>query len=198
MTLWLRQRRWWGLCLGVLVTSALVAAVGSVQVPLPAFFSAGSGAVVLATFAPLALVAAVADAFAGACQSVEARAAQRVRLFDTGLFVTVTAVSVALLGLVGVAGWAHAFGSVMVLCGLTTALALRGGAGAGVLAATLLLLFTTFYGSAAPGARFVHVLQPDGDAACSVLCGLVCCGVAVGILLANGVTMRLGSGVGTE
>lgn len=55
----------------------------------------------------------------------------------------------------------------------------------------MLKLLTSVYPRTAPAARFVHILQPDGEPAWSVACGVVIALVAAGLLVTTSARTRL-------
>ncbi|WP_377325751.1 hypothetical protein ACFJIY_11575 [Pimelobacter simplex] len=197
MILWLRARRAGWLAAAALALVALDRTAGELSLSVPALFGTTSGVVFLDTFLPLIWAAAIADAFTGRGLGTEARPALLARLpasrlgvHDAGLFLTASAAAGGLVA--GVAGGGvHGLAAVLVLAGLTCAGTLRAGPAAGIFASTLMALLTSVYPRNAPAARFVHLLQPDGEAAWALGCGIATCLVAAGLLVTGRVHVRL-------
>ena len=198
--LWARARR-----LPVVVSTLIVilvvgGTVGDRGVALPTLIGSGNGMAMVATLLPLAWAAALADGFAARGQALEGRPTglgtsplSRLGLVDATLFLSAVAVAaVSFSTIVVVRGSVlGGVGPVLVLSGVSCVRTLQAGAGQGILAASVLLMITTAYGTTAPGSQFVRLLQPDGDAAWSFVCGLALCSVAWWLLLTNRVTTRL-------
>lgn len=197
MMLWIRARRVWWLVVALVLMVGLERLVGGLSLSVPALFGGGANFVFLRTYLPLIWAAAIADAFAGRGLSVEARPASLVRmpgsrlgLHDAGLFVVATSVAAVLFSGLASGGGAGV-GPVLVLSGVTCIGTLRAGPAVGVFVSTMLMLLTSFYPRTAPASRFVHILQPDGEAAWSLAVGLVVALAAAGLLVTDAAVTRL-------
>lgn len=177
MTLWARSRRLPVLLIAVLVLAVVDALLGERVVTVPSVVGAGASTMLVSAFLPLLWAAVLADSFASRCQGVEVRPSRHLAVLDVTLLV------VAVAG----AAYAHApaVGPVLVLSGLACAVTLRRGSAAGVFGATAVVLGTTLYGLGAPGARYIRVLQADGDPTWSCVLGVSLCVVACGPLLTD-------------
>lgn len=197
MTLWVRARRAWWLIVALLAMLTLDAMVGGISLSVPALFGGGASFVFLRTYLPLLWAAAIADAFAGRGLSVEARPmlwaripVSRLGLLDAASFVVASALTAALFS--GFAsGEFSGTGPVLVLSGVTCIATLRAGPAIGVFASTMLMMLTSTYPRTAPGARFIHILQPDGQPTWSMMCGVVACLIAGGMLATDSAVTRL-------
>ncbi len=164
---------------------------------VPALFGGGANFVFLRTYLPLIWAAAIADSFAGRGLSIEARPmmlmslpASRLGLHDACLFVVASSTAAALFsGLPS--GGLSGVGPVLVLSGVTCIGTLRAGPAVGAFASTMLMLLTSFYPRTAPGSRFIHILQPDGELAWSTTIGIVVCLTAAALLATNSALTKL-------
>lgn len=197
MTLWLRARRAWWLIVALLAMLTLDALVGGISLSVPALFGGGASFVFLRTYLPLLWAAAIADAFAGRGLSVEARPmllaripVSRLGLHDASAFVVASALTAALFSGFVVGEFSGA-GPVLVLSGVTCIATLRAGPAVGVFASTMLMMLTSTYPRTAPGARFIHILQPDGQPTWSTMCGVLACLIAAGMLATDNAVTRL-------
>jgi hypothetical protein len=195
--LWIRARRAWWLVAALVVMLGLDGLVGGLSMSVPALFGGGAGVVFLRTYLPLVWAAAIADAFAGRGLSIEARPMplgelppSRLGLHDACLFVVASSVTAALFSGLSSSGFLGA-GPVLVLSGVTCIWTLRAGPAVGVFVSTMLVLLTSTYPRTAPGSRFVHVLQPDGEPAWSLALGIVLSLMAAGLLATTSVRTRL-------
>lgn len=197
MMLWMRARHIWWMGAALVTMLALDALVGGVSLSVPALFGGGASFVFLRTYLPLLWAAAIADTFAGRGLSVEARPtpsarlpASRLGLLDAFLFLIASSITATLFSgfpsdeLAGV-------GPVLVLSGVTCMATLRAGPAVGVFTNTMLMLLTSVYPRTAPAARFIHILQPDGQPVWSMTCGVVGCLAAAGMLATNSAVTRL-------
>jgi hypothetical protein len=55
----------------------------------------------------------------------------------------------------------------------------------------MLMLLTSFYPRTAPGSRFIHILQPDGELAWSTTIGIVVGLTAAALLATNSALTKL-------
>lgn len=196
MTLWLRARRPWWMVAALALMLVLDRAVGGLSLSVPALFGGGADFVFLRTYLPLVWAAAIADSFAGRASSIEARPASvaglpvpRLGLHDAALFVVASTASAALFAASSSGGFWGA-GPVLVLSGVTCVATLRAGPAVGAFASTMLVLLTSVYPRTAPAARFVHILQPDGEPSWSTACGVLVCLAACAMLATHAVRTR--------
>ena len=170
--------------------------VGGVSLTVPALFGGGADFVFVRTYLPLIWAAAIADSFAGRCLSVEARPlpfvsvpVSRLGIYDATLFLVASS-TVALVSVAPSGEWSEV-GPVLVLSGVTCIGTLRAGPAVGIFTSTMLMLLTSVYPQVAPGSRFIHVLQPDGEVAWSLGCGIAVGVAAVALLATNSARTRL-------
>jgi len=171
--------------------------VGELALSVPALFGGGVNFVFLRTYLPLIWAAAIADSFAGRGLSIEARPTllasmpvSRLGLLDAGLFVVASSTAAVLFSGLQPGGLS-AVAPVLVLSGVACIGTLQAGPAVGAFASTMLMLLTSIYPRNAPAARFIHILQPDGEPAWSTACGFVVCLAAAGMLATNSALTRL-------
>lgn len=191
---WIRTRHWW-VVLGTAAVCGLALSVLRARfVALPVLFGT-DGMALWTTFLPLLWAVGVADCFSSKTQSAEIRPCRRAVALDACLLLAVAALGVAVF--VAAAGrdqpTATTAGHVLAMTGLTTIVTIRGGAAAGVLASSALLMATTFYAADAPAGRYVRLLQPDGDPHWSLIAGLALCLVASADILAGVARVHAGA-----
>ncbi len=197
MMLWLRARHAWWMVAALVAMLGFDRLVGGLSLSVPALFGGGANFVFLRTYLPLIWAVAIADSFAGRGFSIEGRPAllpsvamSRLGLLDAGLFVVASSTAAALFsgfqsgGLSGTA-------PVLVLSGVACIGTLRAGPAVGAFASTMLMLLTSVYPRTAPAARFIHILQPDGEPAWSTTCGILVGLAAAGLLATNSARTRL-------
>lgn len=173
--LWLRVRRVALLLVALVATAAVSRLLASSTVAFPVLVGTGTGGALLATFVPLLWAAALSDAFASRTWSLEARPRVAVVAMDLVLYLlAVMASALVYAGTVVVGGPAvTGMGPVLILSAVVTVVTLRRGRRSASAGAAGLVLMTTVYALDAPGARYVRVLQVDGDPWWSLGCGLV-------------------------
>lgn len=197
MMLWIRARRVWWMVAALVLMLGLDRLVGGLSLSVPTLFGGGANFVFLRTYLPLIWAAAIADSFAGRVLSIEARPmflvsvpVSRLGLLDACLFVVASSMTAALFSGFP-SGGLSGMGPVLVLSGVTCIGTLRAGPAVGTFASTMLMLLTSFYPRTAPGSRFIHILQPDGELAWSTTLGIVVGLAAAGFLVTNSALTRL-------
>lgn len=197
MMLWIRARRAWWMVAALVVMLGLDRLLGGLALSVPALFGGGVNFVFLRTYLPLIWAAAIADSFAGRGLSIEARPTllasvpvSRLGLLDAGLFVVASSITAVLFSGLQPGGLS-AVAPVLVLSGVACIGTLRAGPAVGAFASTMLMLLTSVYPRTAPAARFIHILQSDGEPAWSTTCGIVIGLAAAGLLATNSALTRL-------
>jgi hypothetical protein len=193
MILWLRLRRVEVLVAAISALAVALQVAGERHVIIPTVIGGGSSMMSWSVLMPLAWAAALCSSFESTAGQVESRANPRVGRLDCLLF---TASTVAVTGTFIFTATASAGGKalisahLLVLAGLAVSGTALFGAGVGALLATSLVLATCSYSPSMPGARFVRVLQPDGEPLWSLAVGITLCMGALVLL----VTGRRGAG----
>lgn len=196
MMLWIRARRPWWMVAALVLLLGVDRLAGGQSLSVPALFGGGASFVFVRTFLPLIWAAANADSFAGRGFSIEVRPpstasvlVSRLGLYDAVLFVAATSITAVLFSITPPGGLSK-LSSVLVLSGVTCIGTLRAGPAMGAFASTMLMLLTSVYPRNAPAARFIHILQPDGDPIWSATCGVVICLAATAMLATNSALTR--------
>lgn len=173
MSYWARLRRVGMLAAALLVLAFLMHESGYHRAWMPTVIGGGSNAVLWASFLPLGWAAAVCLSYETRGAQVEERPGRRLAVADVLLLLIATSVLASVFVLVGPYQGArlHVVAHVLVMSGLGTSVTVFAGAGNGIMAATTLLLVTSSYSPHLSGAKFVRVVEPEGDLAFSLIIG---------------------------
>jgi len=192
MTHWLTTRRAVPLVIWLALLTGIGVLLGSRSTALPTVFGGRGSSVLLSGFLPMFWAAVLADTFGSRTQGVEGRPARRLGLLDVGLFLGVTGAAAVLYAGVVVAGpWVDGVGPLLITSGTAVVVSVRRTAASAVFVVCAVVLGTSVYGVDAPGARFVRLLQGDGDPRSSFAVGILVCGAGCWVLASTRVNTRL-------
>lgn len=138
---------------------ALLPALSRVRVAFPSIIGGGGGTVVpLSAIAPLALALLLAWSLTSRRTHLTENAVRHTGWLDAALLLVVEGVVVVLTFVVPAGDWT-VVRNVLVLSGLSALGTSLLSPASGAAAVTILVLFVVTYGTSAPGARFVRILQ---------------------------------------
>lgn len=172
MILWAKVRRLWLLAITLCGLGVALVLLRGQAVVVPTVVGGGATALLWATFLPLGWASALCAVYDDRGAQAEWRARPRLAVLDAGLFVCASA---ALFGVLFLSSthevWVQVAAHALILSSLATLVTVVGDAGKGIMAATTLLLVTSSYSLHMAGAKYVRLLQPEGDASFSMVVG---------------------------
>lgn len=172
MSLYLASRRVLPLLLTALAISVLPS-LASITAAFPSVIGGGSGSVVrISALAPAALAMVLAYSLNGRHTHLSATAVRSTAWMDATLLLGADAVVVAVTALLPGGDWAAARNTLILAAVTATAVAVSSPSVAGATLG-LAILFILTYGTAAPGARFIRVLQAPAPDLWAVIVALV-------------------------
>lgn len=168
MLLWLRFRRTPAVAVTLIFVGLASAAWSGHAIDVPTLIGGGSRPLFVGTFLPLVVAASVGYSLMTVAHQVEHRAAPWLAWLDVALVLGVVACSATVFWVTDPDNSILAVAHVCILIGVVLVFSRAWGTSWAVFMSTALLLATSSYSAHLDGARYVRLLQPDGDKAVAI------------------------------
>lgn len=189
MLLWLRFRRTPAAAFTLAVVGLASAAGAGHVVDVPTLIGGGSRPLLVGTFLPLVVAASVGYSLTTVAHQVEFRATPWLAWLDAALVLAVVACAGAVFWVTDADNAFLAIAHVSILVGVVLMFSRKFGTSWAVFVATALMIATSSYSAHLDGARYVRLLQPDGDKTFAATLGVIMLITGL-VVLARGVRSR--------